>query len=92
MTPAEAARVNREFLDAQERDRAADARLRDLVRASRLTRAEKARVWTWVRAHHPALRALLTSPLYQRLRDDLGAEPMFPRDVVAQANQGEDHA
>lgn len=55
------------------------------VPASRLSQAEKNRVWRHIKDHHPERAAFLNDPEIQHFIRDLGAVPTFPRELVRAA-------
>lgn len=52
------------------------------VRASALSAAQRKAVWTHIQATDPDLAELLTSEPMQEIREEFGATPLFPRELV----------
>lgn len=62
-----------------------DADMAREIPASRLTTAQKNAVWREIKASHPERRAFLEDPAVKALVKTLGAEPMFPPELVRAA-------
>lgn len=57
------------------------------IRASALSAAQRKAVWTHIQATDPDLAELLTCHPLQQIREEFGATPLFPRELVDAALQ-----
>ncbi len=50
-----------------------------------MSQADKNAIWRHIKQHHPERVAFLTDPTVQQMMKEMGASPVFPRELIREA-------